>query len=295
MNVSIIIPNWNGIELLAKNIPFVLTAIGNKKNKIIETIVVDDGSTDKSISFLQKNYLGNIKIIKHTKNRGFSSAVNTGVRSAKGEIVVLLNTDVRPEKDFLVTTLPVFRDKDIFAVAFHEPGRGMTKGVFRDGYIMHDPVPEKGQIHETFWVSGGSGAFRRKAWTALGGMDEKLLSPLYWEDVDLSYRALKRGYKLVWDPGAIVHHEPESTTGKLPKNYVRNIQERNHLLFIWKNLTSPNLIRKHIVGIVKRVISGPGYIKIVIMALFKLGIVLRQRLREKKEAKISDEAIFAKY
>lgn len=294
-NISVVIPNWNGKELLEKNLPSVLEAAANPKNRILEVIIVDDKSTDDSVSFLQKNFAGKIKLIRHTKNRGFSSGVNTGVRSAKGSVVVLLNTDVRPEKNFLESIIRVFADPDIFAVSFHEPGWSYSKGEFKDGYIVHSPTRESDKIEDTFWVSGGSGAFRRSVWVSLGGMDEKLLSPLYWEDVDLGYRALKRGYRLVWDPKAIVHHEHESTTRKLSRSYVQKIQERNHLLFIWKNLTSPNLFRKHMVGIIQRIFRGPGYIRIVLMALSKVSIVIKERAREKREAKISDEAVLAKY
>lgn len=295
MNASIIIPNWNGKDLLEKNLPFVIAAKAYSKNKISEIIIVDDKSTDDSVNFLLKNFKTEIKIIKHTKNRGFSSAVNTGVRSAKGDIVVLLNTDVKPNKDFLVSALALLKDNDVFAVSFHEPGRSFAKGIFKDGYIMHTPTKEENDVRDTFWVSGGSGAYKRSIWTLLGGMDEKLLSPLYWEDVDLGYRALKRGYKLLWDPNSIVYHDSESTTKKLPRKYLQRIQERNHLLFIWKNLTSQNMFRKHIVGVIQRIVSGPGYVRVVFMALSRIGTVLKERIKEKKEARISDEAIFAKY
>lgn len=291
---SVVIPNWNGRELLEKNLPYVISAAKNKKNNILEIIVVDDKSTDDSVSFLQKNF-SEVKLIKHTKNRGFSSAVNTGARLSKGRYIVLLNTDVRPEKDFLGSVLPLFKNEDVFGVSLHEPGRSYAKGFFKNGYIVHSPARETKKVEETFWISGGSGVFRRSIWMLLGGMDEKLLSPLYWEDVDLGYRALKRGYKLLWDPKAIVHHESESTTRKLSRKYVQRIQERNHLLLIWKNITSQNLFRKHIAGLFRRIFKGPGYIRIVLMALSKLEIVLKERAKEKKEAKISDEAIFAKY
>ena len=151
------------------------------------------------------------------------------------------------------------------------------------------------KVHDTFWVSGGSGIFRRDYWMTLGGMDEKLFSPFYWEDLDLGYRALKRGYRLLWDPDSRVLHEHESTIGLLPKKYVDRIRERNQLIFIWKNITSPILIRKHIVGLLKRVLRHPGYIKIVIMALIKIRLILGARKKEKKACKVSDEAIFARF
>src|SRR5258706_15949240 len=100
MNISIVIPNWNGKELLERNLPEVLAAKDFKSNMISEVIVVDDGSTDGSLKFLHDQFEGKIKVIKHKQNRGFSAAVNTGVRSANGDLVCLLNTDVIPDRRF---------------------------------------------------------------------------------------------------------------------------------------------------------------------------------------------------
>lgn len=295
MNVSIIIPNWNGKELMEKNLPFVLEAMENKGNKILEVIVVDDGSSDDSYKFLKETYGNKIKTIKHTKNRGFSSAVNTGVRMAKGEFVCLLNTDVSPEKNFLVSTKILFDDKKVFGVSLHEKGYGASIGKFRDGFIVHDPGTESDRPQDTFWVSGGSGVFRRSIWMRLKGLDELLLSPLYWEDLDICYRALKRGYTLLWDPKAHVMHNHESTTSKLPKRRVNMFEQRNQLLVNWKNLTSTALFRKHLVGLMKRTMRHPGYIRIVFAALLKIRDVLKLRKIEKKESVLSDEAVFSKF
>ena len=71
--------------------------------------------------------------------------------------------------------------------------------------------------------------------------------------------------------------------------------ERNQLLFIWKNLTSTNLLRKHVAGLFKRLAKHPGYIRIVFAAMIKVGTVAKARKREIKEAKISDEAIFSRF
>ena len=77
-------------------------------------------------------------------------------------------------------------------------------------------------------------------------MDEKLLSPFYWEDIDLCYRAAKRGYINLWEPRGKVVHKHESTISKFPKIYVARVKERNQLLMLWKNIHSKNLIKKHI-------------------------------------------------
>lgn len=294
LTVSVVIPNFNGEELLERNLPQVLMARDNVENNIIEIIVVDDFSDDGSVTLVQ-NKFPTVKLVRHKLNRGFPASVNTGVRTSKGELVVLLNTDVSPSANFLVSISNRFKDKKIFAVSLHESGYGWAKGIFKDGFIVHESAPETGSLSQTFWVSGGSGIFRRSLWISLGGMDEALFTPFYWEDLDISYRAAKRGYRLLWDPRAKVVHEHESTIGKLSPDYASRIQERNQLLFIWKNLTSPNLFRRHIIGLIKRVLAHPGYIKVVFAALTKLGNVLKARSIEKKETKISDEVIFARF
>src|SRR5438105_2155159 len=108
MSVSIIIPNWNGQSLLEKNLPSILLAYKNKKNKISEVIIVDDASSDSSVNYLKKNFDKEIKLVVHKINRGFAASVNTGVRSAKGEFVVLLNTDIIVSENFLETSLKDF-------------------------------------------------------------------------------------------------------------------------------------------------------------------------------------------
>lgn len=292
--VSVVIPGFNNKPLLEKNLPSLIEAEKNNLNNIIEIIVVDDGSNDDTCDFIKKNY-PTIKLFKHSINRGFSAAINSGVRSAKGELVLLLNTDVVPSNNFLVGIFGNFLDPDVFAVSLHENGYGPAKGSFFDGYIQLIKGEENNNRQESFYVSGGSGIFKRSIWFELGGMDEKLLSPFYWEDIDLCYRAAKRGYKLIWEPGALVYHQHESTVNKLPLTYVNQIRERNQLLMLWKNITSKYLIRKHIFGIIKRSIKHPGYIRIVFMALTKISILIPKRRREIKESKISDEVIFAKY
>lgn len=294
LTVSIIIPNFETPELLKKNLPAILAAREYKKNNIIEIIVVDDASLDESVALLKSKF-PEIKIVIHKVNKGFSASINSGAKIAKGNLLVLLNTDVIPEKSFLTSAIARFKNENVFGVSLHEKGFGWAKGKFKDGYIVHSPGVEDDRVHNTFWVSGGSGVFRRKTWQKLGGLDEKLLSPFYWEDLDICYRALKRGFSLLWDPKANVVHGHEATMSKLSAKHVQRISERNHLLFVWKNLTSPNLFRKHMVSVISRILKHPGYARIVMMALSKLRIVRKLRKKEMKESKISDEAVFSKY
>lgn len=292
--VSIVIPNINGEFIMAKNMPKVIEAKNYSKNNIKEIIMVDNASIDGSVKLVTTKF-PEVRVIRHKVDRGFSASVNTGTRAATGDLVVLLNTDVIPEKNFLEKILPEFDNEKVFAVSLHERGYGPAKATFTDGYITLAKGEEKDETQQTFYVSGGSGVFRRKILVDLGGMDEKLLSPFYWEDIDLGYRALKRGYKLLWNPSGIVVHHHESTISKFPKTYVDRVKERNQLLMLWKNILSPNFLRKHIWAILKRTLSHPGYIRIIIMAMFRINTVLIRRYREIKETKISDEAIFSKF
>ena len=123
--------------------------------------------------------------------------------------------------------LPHFKHQEVFAVSLHEQGYGFAKGRFKDGFIVHEPG-ESAVAKETFWVNGGSGVFRRRVWIELKGMDETLLSPFYWEDVDLSYRAHKRGWSLVWEPNAKVVHEHESTI----KNLEQKVKKLNPVIIL---------------------------------------------------------------
>lgn len=294
ITASVIIPVYSTRDLIIKNLPKVLEAKHVNANKIIEIIVVDDASRDDSAEVVKKIF-PEIKLIRHTQNRGFSSAVNTGARAAKGKLLVLLNSDVIPDSDFMLPVLKDFEDPDVFAISLHEEGYVWAKGFFKDGFVGHSQGVGDKKLHETFWVSGGSAVYRRDYWMKMGGMDESLLGPFYWEDIDISYRAAKRGYLNLWEPKSLVKHEHETTMNRLDPKYVSRIRERNHLLFHWKNITSGNLFRKHLVGLMGRLAIHPGYIRIVLMALTRMNTALKARKKEYHESKISDEAIFAKF
>ena len=294
LTVSVVIPNYNGEGLLRKNLGYLIKAYKRKENCIEEIILVDDASQDSSVEFAKRNF-PEIKLIKHKINRGFACTSNTGVRSAKSKLICLLNNDVIVQDNFLEAALHHFRNNQIFGVSLHERGYGWAKAKFESGFINHKGMKASDDVENTFWISGGSGVFRKSYWLKLGGFDDKLFK-FYWEDIDLSYRALKRGYKLVWEPKAKVIHEHESTTSKtFSKTKLTRMQEINQLVFIWKNLTSANLFRKHLVGLFSRISRHPGNLIIFLGALTKTRKIIRARKREKKETSVSDEAIFVKF
>jgi len=293
LNVSVVITNYNGKNLLEENLPAVVSARENPSNKIIEILVVDDASTDKSVSFLKSDFPG-VRVISHRQNRGFAAATNTGVRMAKGKLVCLLNNDVSPSPNFLESVFQIFeKETGTFGISLHEKGYGPAAGFFEGGFVIHRPLPELKKVNKTFWVSGGSGIFSRDLWVKVGWLDEELFKPFYWEDVDLSYRALKRGYKLFWAPEARVLHQHEATMSKFSLSYRQRIQERNQLLFIWKNINSRRFLTQHFWGLALRVAKHPGYLTIVFAAFSKIRRVLKWRKKEKREGIVADEFIFS--
>lgn len=249
MDVSIIIPNYNGVKLLEKNIPKVVESVdyySRKENVKVELIIVDDASSDESCAFIKTQKL---HLVENEKNLGFSSTVNSGVRHASGEIVVLLNTDIRPEKDFLIPLLAHFKtDEKMFGVGCMDKSiegnkvimRGRGIGKWNRGFLMH----KRGEIDKsnTLWVSGGSSAFRRSIWNKLGGLNE-LYNPFYWEDIDIGYRALKSGYKLFFEQKSVVIHDHEK--GAIKSHYtpvdIKKIAYRNQFMFVWINATDLEL------------------------------------------------------
>ncbi len=241
---SIVIPNWNGCDLLQKYIPSVLTAA--ERCPGTEVIVVDNGSTDGSAAILREKFPA-VRVIALEKNLGFGGGSNEGFRQAKNEIVVLLNSDMRVEPDFLQPLIDGFTDELVFAVScqifFSDPKKkreetGLTQGWWHNGFLRvgHRIEPEIRDLYPCFYGGGGSCAFDRRKFLELGGFDE-LLVPFYLEDTDLGYMAWKRGWKVLDQPASVVFHEHRGTIGKkFSEAYIQSVLKKNFLLFTWKNI-----------------------------------------------------------
>lgn len=301
MSISVIIPNYNGQDLLKKNLPKVLATLGD-----MELIVVDDASVDSSLKLLD-SFKDKIKIIKNEKNLGFSSTVNRGVKEAKGEIIILLNTDVVPEKGFLIPLLSHFKDESIFAVGCMDKSvengkiilRGRGIGSWKRGFLVHS----RGEVDkkDTLWVAGGSGAFRKSTWEKLGGFNE-MYSPFYWEDIDLSYRALKCGYKIMFEPKSIVVHEHEE--GAIKSTYsnskIKTVAYRNQFIFVWKNVSDLDLILSHFFWLpyhfIKAFVGGDiSFFKGFFSAFVLLSEIIKYRLEDQEQFKRKDEQVVAAF
>lgn len=262
-NIDIIIPSFNGKYLLEKHLPEVIKNSDNL-NKII---VVDNGSTDGTVVWLEKEY-PDVVIVKNTENLGFTKPINQGVAVSKAEYIILLNNDVRPEKDYLKNILRFFKDEKVFAVSFNE-NESSWPLVRWDGKLQFTRGKDKTTPYYSAWASGGSAIFRRSIWDKLGGFNE-IYAPYYWEDIGIGYRAWKSGYKIISDIESMVYHEHESTSKKMNPNYVSLIKQRNELLFTWLNITDKDLVKSHIQFLISYSLKHPGYLRIILSALLRL-------------------------
>jgi O-antigen biosynthesis protein len=241
---SLVIPNWNGKDLLERFLSSWMAAIANHPGS--EVIVVDNGSSDGSAEWIRTNY-PDVHLLALPRNLGFGGGSNAGFRAAKNEVVVLLNSDMRVEPDFLAPLLDGFTDERVFAVSCQiflgDPTKrreetGLTEGWWRDGGLRvgHREDPAVDCLFPCFYGGGGSCAFDRRKFFELGGFDE-LLAPFYLEDTDLGFLAWKRGWKVLYQPASIVHHEHRGTIGKrYGPDYIQSILQKNFILFCWKNI-----------------------------------------------------------
>jgi GT2 family glycosyltransferase len=290
MKVSIVIPNWNGAEKLRKNLPEVLKVKG-----VDEVIVSDDASTDDSVQILKKEF-PEIKLIIRQKNGGFSSNVNTGFKNASGDFIFLLNSDAVPEPDCVQNALPHFKDEKVFSVGCNVGGT-WTWAKWENGFFWHHQAKGTPKAaHQTLWASGGSSIFRKSIWDQLNGLDE-LFDPFYEEDVDIGYRATKRGYINLWEPRSKVEHYKQK--GVIEENFskskVAKTAQRNQLFLIWKNITDEDLIAEHKSALAKMLLTKPKYWEIFLKAFIHFNKVAKMREVEKKESTLTDNEVFKKF
>jgi len=147
--VSLIIPNYNGAKLLKENLPTVLEALSQYAGGG-QLIVVDDGSTDESLEVLKTAFSG-VECVIHPENRGFSEAIHSGVEAAKNEFLILLNSDVQPEPDFIAPLISRLQHADVFAVQSAirvDQARPhpycLSRYAFRLGALKRLPTPDLG-------------------------------------------------------------------------------------------------------------------------------------------------------
>jgi GT2 family glycosyltransferase len=310
-SVSIIIPTWNGADLLDAYLPSVLEAQAAYRGKA-EVIVVDDASTDGTVGLLQEAYPA-VRAVVHKSNRGFGRACWSGAQAADNPVLIFLNSDVQVTRDFIGPLAVCLEDPSAFAASpliFDDKGdlSNVTISIpyFRRGKIRYKSFPP-GQLLNTDaslpspWYTlfpiGAAFAVDRARFLKLGGFDQ-LFSPFYYEDTDLGFRAWRRGWKCIVVPEARVSHYHNGTIARSYKRLrVRAIRKRNRLFYLWKNLTTPRLLRQHLIFQLLRVCYRPFCLDWLVLASTALAVpkfsaAMRRRREEQKAVVNSEEQIF---
>jgi GT2 family glycosyltransferase len=253
-DVSVVIPGAGRSELTAACIDSLRPALAAASARA-EVVYVDDASGDDTPSRLSSRY-PSLRIERLAERVGFAAAANHGVRAARGRVVVLLNNDVEVSQDFLDPLVSRLDDAEVFAVTADSLVDGRhespSHGSFRAGlFYVEQPgltgtAPLPSETATNLHVSGGFSAFDRRLFLELGGFSAAY-HPFYWEDVELSWRAWRRGLKVLFEPRSRVHHRSHATVAALHSPALRRyVYERNRLLFIWRNIRDPELFAEHL-------------------------------------------------
>jgi GT2 family glycosyltransferase len=236
---------------------------------------------------------------------GFGVVANTAVSHCASDYVLLLNNDVYVEEDFFLHWPRHFEDPAMFAVASwmlrwdrKTVDSGRRVAVWDKGLIRHWVVEDRGQQPApTLYACGGASVYDKRKFLALGGFDP-LYRPMYTEDLDLSYVAWKRGWKVMYEPELVVYHHSGFSSDRTFRRRIRFLNDaKNHFLFVWKNITDPGLFRRHLAWLPWRVTVAPFQGRRMLTAAFlvalkQLNEALRQRQSLRRFEKVSDRTIF---
>jgi len=245
LRLSVVIPSYNGREILPQCLVRLLDTSPRP-----DVTVVDDGSTDGTVDMLRSDY-PDVRLVALPNNAGFSAAVNAGVSATTSDLVMLLNNDVHVSAGLADGLLPAFEDPSVFAVTprivlpgMSDIDEGAKTGFWHHGLFFTDQIQGVTAQRPVLYATGCAAVYRRSMLDELGGFDEAY-SPFYWEDADLGYRAWKRGWRTLYEPGVVVHHRHSTSISRQPKRFVQTVKSRNSLLFIWRNIEDGRLLRTH--------------------------------------------------
>ena len=246
MDLAIVILNWNGKNWLEKFLPSV---IEHSKNSFI--YVIDNSSTDDSVSFLRENF-PTVKIIHNKENHGFAGGYNAGLKKIDHEFYCLLNSDVEVTENWLTPIQNIFaNDPQIAAVQpkivdfndrnyfeFAGAGGGFIDNLgypYCRGRVFEKIEKDFGQYNdeiEIFWASGCCFFIRAKDFWAQNGFDARFFA--HQEEIDLCWRLKNSGKKIYYTGKSTVYHVGGGTLNKQsPQKTFLNM--RNNLSMILKN------------------------------------------------------------
>lgn len=245
--ISVVIPNWNGKKFLAG----CLDSLKTQTYEPIEVVIVDNGSKDGSVEYLQENY-PYVKLVTFPVNTGFSPAVNAGIKASTGEMVALLNNDTVVDPNWMAELIKAMQEHPeagsagckMLAYDDHTLLDGAGDGYRRGGLPGRIGHKERdtGRFNRKRYLlgaCGGAALYRRELFDAIGLFDEDYFA--YLEDVDLGLRAQAAGFKCIYVPTSIVYHLGCGTTGSGYSPLVVRLSARNNWNTIVKNIPMPLL------------------------------------------------------
>lgn len=262
MRVEIFILNYNGRDLLEACLPSVITA-SKKSIYSPEVIVVDNCSTDGSKDFVLNNFNG-VKFREMKENRVLCS-FNIIAEESSADTVIFLNNDLVVDENFIDPLVGIFlqNNKAFLAAArvYNFDGsdleEGRTKPVIEWGIVK---AVSKYEGYErdleniSYNFQAGFGAFDRKKFLELDGYDPLFL-PGIAEDMDICFRAWKRGYYCYYQPASHIYHMGKASfTKRFGSRKLLAISHRNTYFFIWKNIADRRILAMNLLFALPRML-----------------------------------------
>jgi GT2 family glycosyltransferase len=247
-SVSIIIVNFNGRVHLESCLPSVMAA-DYPKDKL-EIIVVDNASSDDSVSWLRQAY-PDVRLLANSSNLGFAQGINSGAEVAKGRYVALLNADMRVEKGWLSSLVETVRSGAGVvcsgSIVLNWLGDQIDyAGRPSDALNLcpEPPASAQGILKSAndcplLFASGGAMLVARDVFLSLGGFDRDYF--LYHEDVDLGWRLWLRGYRVLRSAASLVYHRGGASSKRLSPEFVQCLAQKYALCTVLKNVENERL------------------------------------------------------
>ncbi|MGN6558231.1 MAG: glycosyltransferase family 2 protein [Solirubrobacterales bacterium] len=244
MRPAIYIPNFNGAERLGPT----LRALG-EQTQPVDVVLVDNGSSDDSVAVARRE-LSEVRVLELGENLGFGRALNRGVAEVAGDPVILLNNDAVPEPRFVEALLEGLGAgvDSVAGVLLQERAPELidSAGVVADvtlmgfDYLHGEPANAAEAAADPLGPTGGAALYRREAFEAVGGFDERIF--IYYEDLDLALRLAARGGRCRLAPGARALHAYSASLGAASADkYVRTGWSRGYMLRRYGVMGSPRL------------------------------------------------------